>query len=164
LKGVDKTMTSTYFGLSDRPHNSFETAWNLLLTPECDSVRRVIATDEAQLDQFRLLVENAVQSTDGARLTNSVPPELPSTELIHLIMQASKVVHAMQHWHIYCKWNERLFHEAMAAYYNGQHQQDPMKHWYQEELNFFDSIVIPVADQLKTSGFFDASIDEVESL
>jgi hypothetical protein len=135
-------------------------AWNMLLTPEYDSVRRVIATDDARLDRFRQIAENAVKSTDGARLVNSVSPELPSAELIQLIMQASKVVHAMQHWHIYFKWNERLCHEAMAAYYNGQNKQDPTKHWYQEALNFFDSFVIPVADQLKSSGFFDASIDE----
>jgi hypothetical protein len=32
------------------------------------------------------------------------------------LIQASDVSHTMQHWHIYRKWNARLFYEMHAAY------------------------------------------------
>ena len=35
----------------------------------------------------------------------------------HLI-QTSDIVHTMQHWHVFCKWNERLYFEQMQAFAN----------------------------------------------
>ena len=62
----------------------------------------------------------------------------------HLI-QASDVSHTMQHWHIYRKWNARLFHEMHAAYKSGRTDTDPSERWYKSELWFFDNYVIPLA-------------------
>lgn len=36
----------------------------------------------------------------------------------------------MQHWHIYRKWNERLFMEMTAAYRQGRMAKDPADFWY----------------------------------
>jgi hypothetical protein len=42
----------------------------------------------------------------------------------------------MQHWHIYRKWNERLFEEMYKAYLNGRAEKDPSEFWYRGEIGF----------------------------
>jgi hypothetical protein len=66
----------------------------------------------------------------------------------------------MQHWHVYQKWNQRLFDEMMMAYRNGRSDKDPSLGWYKGELWFFDNYVIPLAKKLKDCGVFGVSSDE----
>lgn len=65
-----------------------------------------------------------------------------------------------RHWHIYQKWNERLFAEMMAAFQSGRASHNPSLGWYQGELGFFDHYVIPLAKKLKDCGVFGVSSDE----
>ena len=83
-----------------------------------------------------------------------------ATIVIEHLIQASDVAHTMQHWHIYRKWNERLFNEMTAAYENGRVDNDPANTWYNGELGFFDNYVIPLAKKLKDCGVFGVSSDE----
>jgi len=76
------------------------------------------------------------------------------------LIQASDVSHTMQHWHIYRKWNERLFHELYAAYKAGRADKDPSENWYRGEIGFFDFYIIPLAKKLKDCGVFGVSCDE----
>jgi hypothetical protein len=76
------------------------------------------------------------------------------------IMQASDVSHTMQHWHIYQKWNRRLFEEMCAAFQAGRMGSDPRTFWYQGELGFFDNYIIPLATKLKECNVFGVSSDE----
>ena len=66
----------------------------------------------------------------------------------------------MQHWHVYRKWNERLFEEMYAAYKAGRSTTDPSTFWYEGELGFFDFYIIPLAKKLKECGVFGVSSDE----
>jgi hypothetical protein len=66
----------------------------------------------------------------------------------------------MQHWHIYQRWNQRLFNEMYTAYKNGRSEKDPSEGWYRGELWFFDNYVIPLAKKLKECGVFGVSSDE----
>jgi hypothetical protein len=66
----------------------------------------------------------------------------------------------MQHWHVYQKWNQRLFDEMMMAYHDGRSDKDPSLGWHQGELWFFDNYVIPLAKKLKDCGVFGVSSDE----
>ena len=75
-------------------------------------------------------------------------------------MQASDVAHTMQHWHVYQKWNSRLFKEMYRAYEKGRSAADPSINWYQGELAFFDYYIIPLAQKLKSCGVFGVSSDE----
>ncbi len=86
--------------------------------------------------------------------------DLKATIVIEHIIQASDVAHTMQHWHIYQKWNERLFQEMCAAYKTGRSTKDPAPGWYQGELGFFDNYIIPLAKKLKDCGVFGVSSDE----
>jgi 3'5'-cyclic nucleotide phosphodiesterase len=83
-----------------------------------------------------------------------------ATIVIEHLIQASDVAHTMQHWHVYQKWNQRLFDEMMMAFKNGRSDKDPSIGWYQGELWFFDNYVIPLAKNLKDCGVFGVSSDE----
>ena len=79
---------------------------------------------------------------------------------IEHIIQASDVSHTMQHWHIYRKWNKKLFEELYLAFQNGRMAKDPAEFWYQGELGFFDNYIIPLAKKLKDCNVFGVSSDE----
>lgn len=49
--------------------------------------------------------------------------------LIEHLIQASDVSHTMQHWHVYCKWNEALYMELCKAYVEGRAEKDPAEFW-----------------------------------
>ena len=66
----------------------------------------------------------------------------------------------MQHWHVYRKWNERLFQEMYEAYSEGRLDTDPSVAWYEGEIGFFDFYIIPLAKKLKDCGVFGVSSDE----
>lgn len=66
----------------------------------------------------------------------------------------------MQHWHVFRKWNERLFLEIYQAYLDGRIDQDPSENWYKGEIGFFDYYIIPLARKLETCGIFGVSSDE----
>eukprot|EP00934_Nitzschia_sp_Nitz4_P007854 Nitzschia sp. Nitz4//scaffold32_size149145//100800//101282//NITZ4_002891-RA/size149145-processed-gene-0.131-mRNA-1//-1//CDS//3329548105//7844//frame0 len=78
---------------------------------------------------------------------------IATIECEHLI-QASDVAHTMQHWHVYCKWNERIFEEMTQAYMNGRSDKDPADFWYRGELGFLDFYIIPLAKKLQDCGVF----------
>ena len=59
---------------------------------------------------------------------------LRGTIVLEHIMQASDVSHTMQHWHIYQKWNRRLFLELHSAYKAGRMGADPCNFWYKGEI------------------------------
>eukprot|EP00538_Stauroneis_constricta_P012399 CAMPEP_0119555948 /NCGR_PEP_ID=MMETSP1352-20130426/8025_1 /TAXON_ID=265584 /ORGANISM="Stauroneis constricta, Strain CCMP1120" /LENGTH=1580 /DNA_ID=CAMNT_0007602821 /DNA_START=211 /DNA_END=4953 /DNA_ORIENTATION=- len=85
---------------------------------------------------------------------------LKATIVLEHVIQASDVSHTMQHWHVYCRWNERLFQEMYQAYKDGRSEKDPSVGWYKGELWFFDFYVIPLAKKLKDCGVFGVSSDE----
>jgi len=66
-----------------------------------------------------------------------------ATIVIEHIILASDVAHTMQHWHVFCKWNEKLYNEMYAAYLCGRLVKDPSIDWYDSEIGFFDHYIIP---------------------
>lgn len=83
-----------------------------------------------------------------------------ATIVIEHLIQASDVAHTMQHWHVYRKWNERLFVEMTTAYKGGRMGTNPAEGWYKGELGFMDNYVIPLAKKLQECGVFGVSSDE----
>jgi len=162
--------------------NSVVLAWDTLMDPRFHKLRRTIYADTFELERFRQLVANTVLATDIFDQELSAkrkkrweaaftfrPPESVSTKedinrkatiVIEHLIQASDVAHTMQHWHIYRKWNERLFTEMLVAYQNGKMEKNPAEFWYLGELGFFDNYVIPLAKKLKDCGVFGVSSDE----
>jgi 3'5'-cyclic nucleotide phosphodiesterase len=83
-----------------------------------------------------------------------------ATIVIEHLIQASDVAHTMQHWHIFRKWNERLFQEMHKAYREGRAATNPADFWFKGEIGFFDFYIIPLAKKLKECGVFGVSSDE----
>jgi len=163
--------------------NSIAMTWDLLMDPRFVDFRRTIYTNEFELVRFRQLMANTVLATDimdkelqllrrkrwDVAFKGSIATNLTSTKdkvnrkatiVIEHLIQASDVAHTMQHWHVYCKWNERLFHELILAYKAGRLDFNPAEKWYEGELSFFDNYVIPLAKKLKDCGVFGVASDE----
>jgi hypothetical protein len=101
-------------------------------------------------------------SADGAVQSTSADGDVnrKATIVIEHLIQASDVAHTMQHWHIYQKWNERLFAEMTEAFKKERMGNNPADGWYKGELGFFDNYIIPLAKKLKECGVFGVSSDE----
>lgn len=173
------TLAAAYKNQSVAEQNSVEIAWSLFMRPDFVDLRRAIYITKDECKRFRQLVVNAVLATDvmdkelnKARKdrwnvaflsddTNGKQHDInrKATIVIEHLIQASDVSHTMQHWHVYRKWNQRLFEEMHEAFRNGRGV-DPSENWYEGELGFFDFYVIPLAKKLGDCGVFGVSSDE----
>jgi class 3 adenylate cyclase len=173
-----------YGGKSVAEQHSVDLAWGMLMDPSLKDLRECIYADESEYQRFRQLVVNCVIATDIfdkdlKELRNQrwehafhlVPEEAKvdpddefnrkATIVIEHIIQAADVSHTMQHWHVYQKWNERLFLEMYQSYKSGRGgDKDPTLGWYKGELWFFDNYIIPLAKKLEECGVFGVSSAE----
>ncbi len=176
-------IASHYRNKSVAEQNSVDLAWNLLMEDGYQDLRRCIYANQDELNRFRQLVVNSVMATDlvdkelGAlrkgRWNKAFSSEdaaeaesemeqvhRKATIVIEHIVQAADVSHMMQHWHVYLKWNERLFRECYQGWLDGRAEKDPAEGWYAGEMGFYDFYIIPLAKKLKECGVFGVSSDE----
>ena len=159
-------------------------AWKLLMKDSYSTLRRTIYTTKQEFNRFRQLVVNTVMATDimdkvlGQARKNrwnmafqeqveesvDIATNRKATIVIEHLIQASDVAHTMQHWHVYRKWNTRLFIEMYQAWLDGRSATNPADNWYKGELGFFDFYVIPLAKKLADCGVFGVSSDEYVSV
>jgi len=122
-------------------------------------MREYIFETNDELIRFRQVVVNVVLATDifdpdlndlrKKRWDRAFSECGPSSEtnnaratvVMEFIMQASDVCHTMQHWHVYKRFNQKLFEELMVAYRQGRCAANPTDFWYEGELKFFDNYV-----------------------
>lgn len=177
-------IADKYHNKSVAEQNSVDLAWDLLMdTEEYGDLQRCLFPTDEEYKRFRQVVVNIVMSTDifdkeleaqrknrwAKAFDNPKTSEeeeseddrdLKATIVIEHIMQASDVAHTMQHWHVYQKWNRRLFDELYTAHRAERMEVDPVNFWYKGELGFFDNYIIPLAAKLKDCGVFGVSSDE----
>jgi class 3 adenylate cyclase len=174
-----------YQNKSVAEQHSVRLAWKILMEDQNADFRRCIYHTEEEHERFRQLVINAVIATDIAdkelqawrkrRWEKAFHEEMrgrsiqsqdktsidrKATTVFAYIIQASDVAHTMQHWHIYQKWNRRLFNEQYTAFIEGKETENPSLSWFQGELDFFDHYVIPLAKNLEECNVFGVSCDE----
>jgi len=174
-------VAAVYKNKSVAEQNSVDISWSLLMDPQFESFYKAICFSDEEQCRFRQLVVNSVMATDivdkelktlrNARWEKAFSEDhvddtlsdtinRKATIVIEHLIQASDVAHTMQHWHIYRKWNERLFQEMYKAYKEGRAEKDPSEFWYKGEIGFFDFYIIPLAKKLKNCGAFGVSSDE----
>lgn len=174
-------LASRYKNRSPAEQNSVNIAWKILMKSQFASLRGYICPTDDDMCRFRQLVVNSVMATDiadkdmkalrNARWAKAFSDQVTgesertninrkATIVIEHLIQASDVAHTMQHWHVYTKWNERLFQEMSLAYLVGRSDKDPVEFWYKGELGFFDFYIIPLAKKLSDCGVFGVSSDE----
>jgi len=176
-------MAKLYKNHAIAEQNSIKLAWNLLMEPRFCALRHTIYSDDQEQQRFRNLLVNCLLATDifdqdlkgmrekrwqkafhdssiGHEESARVQSNRKATIVIEHIIQASDVSHTMQHWHVYQKWNQRLFNEMYKAFVDGRAESDPTAGWYKGELWFFDNYVIPLAKKLEECQVFGVSSDE----
>jgi hypothetical protein len=178
-------IAALYRSKSVAEQNAVDLAWNLLMDPEYNALQDAIFMGNNEFKRFRHLVVNVVMATDifdkelnGDRITRwkkvfdqddarsegllggEEQGSLKATVIVEHVMQIADVMHTMQHFHIYLRWNERLFEEMYAAYESGRSTKDPSADWYEGEIWFFDNCVIPLAQRIKDSGVFGVQGDD----
>jgi class 3 adenylate cyclase len=182
-------LARVYKNKSIAEQNSVDISWDLLMEAEFNDLRACIYSSEDEMQRFRQIVVNSVMATDifdkelsalrktrwdkafqekqeGAKETKSSRSDdvnRKATIVIEHIIQASDVAHTMQHWHVYTKWNEKLFQEMYLAYLKGRMENDPSVGWVKGEIWFFDCYVIPLSKKLDSCGIFGVSSDEYYS-
>jgi hypothetical protein len=176
----DTEIARLYQGKSVAEQNSVNVAWDLLKDSKYTELRSAICGSQEEEQRFRQLVVNAVMATDimdkdlkklrddrwDAAFHSQVLPDdmmqinRKATIVIEHLIQASDVAHTMQHWHVFRKWNERLFQEMFTAFKQGRADVNPAEFWYKGELGFFDFYIIPLAKKLSECGVFGVSSDE----
>jgi hypothetical protein len=172
-----------YKGRSVAEQNSVDIAWSKFLEPQFSELRGAVCPTDKELTRLRQLVINTVLATDimdkdlkklrnqrwdkafsldmmDNTETNQDKINRKATIVLEHLIQASDVCHTMQHWHVYRKWNERLFEEMYVAYKIGRAKADPTNFWYSGELGFFDHYIIPLSKKLSDCGVFGVSSDE----
>ena len=175
-------MSAAYSGKLTNEQNSIDLSWQMLLQNEFRDLRQAICSTDDDLRQLRQVLVNTVLATDfseeklnsfrNAQWEKAFNPEQQgdmtpeekqnrqSTVLLVQIMQVSNVAHYGQHFHIYRKWNTRLFCEMVKAHKAGRTSEDPASIWYTRELKFFDECVLPLAHKFKECGRFGATATE----
>jgi hypothetical protein len=171
----DESMAALYKNKSVAEQNSLDIAWAVLVSEKYEELRATLFATRADRLRFRQVVVNIVLATDifDKELNDlrknrwdrtfgddEVGHDLRATIVIEHIMQALDVSHTMQHWHIYRKWNYKLFHELLIAHKQSRMGADPSTFWYIGELRFFDNYTIPLAKKLKVCNIFGAYSDE----
>eukprot|EP00934_Nitzschia_sp_Nitz4_P004266 Nitzschia sp. Nitz4//scaffold216_size36101//31917//35797//NITZ4_007786-RA/size36101-snap-gene-0.13-mRNA-1//1//CDS//3329542209//4256//frame0 len=180
LMKEEPEMAKLYRNKSCAEQNSLDVAWDILMSERFEALRRYIFGTKSEMMRFRQLIVNIVLATDifdkelgalrkdrwqrafqqDSPLSEAQIGDLRATIVIEHIIQASDVSHTMQHWHVYQKWNRKLFGEMHYAWTHGRMGADPKGFWYESELKFFDNYVIPLAKKLKECNVFGVSSDE----
>jgi class 3 adenylate cyclase len=166
--------------------NSFDVAWKTFMQPQFVDLRRCIFVDDNDQFQFRQVMLNIVMATDifdvelkalrqvrwdkvftapideqssnqEQQMDSVDEHNWKATICIEHLIQASDVIHTMQHWTVYQKWNRKLFVEMNTAFEQGRLEKNPCTNWYEGELWFFDNYIIPLAKKLKICGVFGAN-------
>ena len=170
-----------YGNKSVAEQNSVQLALETLAEPQYNDLQCCIYADDYERSRFRQLLINSVMATDivdrelhslrknrwakafhdvNSSRTMEEDVNRKATIVIEHIIQASDVAHTMQHWHVFCKWNEKLYQEMYGAFLSGRSNKDPSIDWYESEIGFFDHYIIPLARKLKECGVFGVSSDE----
>ena len=179
----ENSVLAKFYKRSVLEQNSFDLAWNLFTDDHFKLLRSNIFKTDGDQARFRQIVVNMVMATDvmdkelnqfrnqrwqkafGDQSSQESESEKDqqnrkATIVIEHLIQASDVAHTMQHWHVFRKWNSRLFIEMYEAFMDGRSDKNPADNWYQGELGFFDFYIIPLAKKLAECGVFGVSSPE----
>jgi hypothetical protein len=187
LAKENPVIAARYKNKSIAEQRSVDIAWELFSAPCYSNLRACLFGSQEEEVRFRQLIVNGVMATDifdkelsglrkdrwtkafgsdpkeagtGVADADALASNRKATIVIEHIIQASDVAHTMQHWHVYQKWNKRLFTEMYSAFQAGRSDNDPSQGWYKGELSFFDNYVIPLARKLRECEVFGVSSDE----
>jgi hypothetical protein len=107
-----------------------------------------------------MIIMETNETAPPSDYTTSFNTSLKASIVLEHLIQVSDVSHCMQHWMVYQKWNEKLFHEMYQSFAIGRTSKDPSEGWYQGELWFFDNYIIPLGQKIDQCQVFGVSTHE----
>ena len=87
-------------------------------------------------------------------MDNDEPDQLRATVVLETMLRAADVSANMQSWEQMKKWSSILFFELMEAHESGRMGPDPGANWFENQISFIDSYVVPLARKLDVVGVF----------
>lgn len=190
LVAENAQIATLYDGKSIHEQASVDTTFEIFMEDKYSQLRNLLFTTEDEFHRFRQIVINGVMATDilskkvlakqavrwgclfgdddddddDDASSSDFEPDNESDQKTSIVLERllviSNIAHTMQHWYVYRKWNEKLFEEEFMAWKAGRAEANPAITWYTNELEFFDTTVIPLASQMQKCNLFDASCDE----
>lgn len=87
------------------------------------------------------------------------PDELKASVVMETIMTAADVAHNLQGWGQMVIWSGRLYMEVRKAYVEGRGG-DPQFGWFENQIGFLESYLLPLARRLEDTGVFGESMGQ----
>jgi hypothetical protein len=91
--------------------------------------------------------------TSTVDLDMDEPDELKMTVVMETLMTAADVAHNLQGWDHMAKWSARLYMELRRAY-QAKRGGDPQYRWFENQIGFLESYLLPLAHRLEDTGVF----------
>ena len=148
---------------------TLQTVWEILNEGQYKALFGAICSTDSHIELFHHILAEAVLTIDLSnskrrgrgieRASNALPDPFVDKEaltvdpevmaLIKIIIQASDIAHALQHWTSFSEWNERLYDQKNEAFVTGTSESNPALDWYEQIIKFFQNVAIPVAETLQ---------------
>jgi hypothetical protein len=148
--------------------NSVIPGWEMFLHHQYENLRTYLFASTLEFERFRQITMHVITTIDSTDWSLAGELELRSestlaleslsgnvdclnfkaSTILHLIIRAANVSHAMQHFTTYKKWNVRLMSEMVTTHKCGIFVDDSTKNWYEREIHFLEKYVIPLAQRL----------------
>jgi hypothetical protein len=106
-------------------------------------------------------IEHMVSEDETSCMTHNTEEEpepdveLCTSALLEHILLVADVAHNMQGWRLMVRWSDRLGQEMKKAIGEGRcggMVKDPLEEWYDNQLNFLQGYVLPLAERLEKTG------------
>jgi hypothetical protein len=114
----------------------------------------------AKADSIPSASEGSVDDIADIASNSDDPDELKASVVLEQILKAADVSPNMQGWEQMEKWSGRLFFELVNSYAEGRGE-DPRQGWFQNQITFMESYMLPLARRLQMMQVFG---DEVGSM
>jgi 3'5'-cyclic nucleotide phosphodiesterase len=98
-------------------------------------------------------IESYHRTASAAAVVDDEPDELKATVVMETIMTAADVAHNLQGWSQMVIWSGRLYLELRKAYVEGRGV-DPQTRWFENQIGFLESYLLPLARRLEDMGVF----------
>ena len=102
-------------------------------------------------------IGHSVQSSEDGLLEIDLdadqPNELKATVVMETLITAADVAHNLQGWEHMAKWSTRLYMELRKAFAE-QRGSDPHMRWFENQIGFLESYLLPLARRLEDTGVF----------
>lgn len=103
---------------------------------------------------------NSIASTTHEPGRDDEPDELRAAVVMETIITAADVAHNLQGWDQMVIWSGRLYLELRKAFIE-ERGIDPETRWYENQIGFLESYLLPLARRLEDTGVFGDELGQL---